>query len=93
MIQLSRLLLSCKDTSRLISDAMDRALPFHIRIRMRLHLLICALCQRYQQQLSLVRNVLRSSGAKLDDADRSEALSLSPEAKARIHRALDSHRP
>lgn len=88
----SRLMFSCQEMSRLISDAMDRTLPLHVRIRMRLHLLICTLCQRYRQQLSLLRSVLRMNATKLNEYDRPENPSLSPEAKARIKHSLDSHR-
>ena len=93
MSQPSRLMFSCQEMSRLISDAMDRTLPLHVRIRMRLHLLICTLCQRYQKQLSLLRDVLRMNGAKLNEDDHANTPTLSLEAKARIRQKLDSHHP
>ena len=89
---MNRLVYTCQDMSRLLSDAMDRSLPWHTRLRMRLHLRVCILCRQYQQQLTLLRNVLRKSDTKLHEADRVNAPALSPEAKARIQRALDSHR-
>lgn len=92
MSPLSRALYTCEEMSRLLSDAMDRPLPWHTRFRMRTHLLICVLCQRYKQHLALLRAVLRNRGTKLNDDDRPNTPSLSPEAKARIQRALDSHR-
>lgn len=92
MNPLSRLMLTCQDMSRLLSDAMDRTLPLHVQVRMRMHLLICKLCRRYKQQLALIRDVLRIGGTTLSDRDHSEQPSLSPEAKARIQRALDSRR-
>jgi Putative zinc-finger len=92
MRRLSRMMLTCQDMSRLLSDAMDRTLPLHMRVRMRAHLWICALCERYKQQLTLLRDVLRKNGTRLNDDARAENPRLSPEAKARIQRALDSHR-
>lgn len=89
---MNRLIYTCQDMSRLLSDALDRSLPWHTRLRMRLHLRICILCRQYQQQLTLLRDVLRKSGTKLNEANRVNAPALSPEAKARIQRALDSHR-
>ena len=88
----SHITYTCKDMSQLLSDAMDRSLPWHMRLRMRTHLHICALCQRYKQQLTLMRAVLRKSGTKLNDEDRPNTPSLSPDTKARIQRALHSHR-
>lgn len=90
MSRRSSIIYTCQDMSRLLSDAMDRALPWHMRLRMRLHLRICLLCRQYKQQLTLLRDILRKSDNQLTDADHANAPSLSPEAKARIQRALDS---
>jgi hypothetical protein len=92
MSPLSRLMFTCHDMSRLLSDAMDRTLPLHTRVRMRAHLWICVLCQRYQQQLTILRDVLRKNGTKLNEGGGAETPRLSSEAKARIQRALDSRR-
>ncbi len=89
MSKLSKMMFTCQEMSRLLSDAMDRSLPFHVRARMRVHLWICVLCQRYKQQLTLLRAVLRTNGTKLSDG--AEQPRLSPDAKARIKRTLDSH--
>lgn len=92
MSWLSHILFTCKDMSRLLSDAMDQSLPWQTRLRMRAHLQICALCRRYQQQLTLLREVLRKRNTMLHDNADIDAPSLSAEAKSRIQRALDSHR-
>jgi hypothetical protein len=83
---------TCQDMTRLLSDAMDRTLPFHMRLRMRIHLFMCALCERYKRQLTLLRDVLRTEGAQLHDDGSTQKPRLSAEAKERIARALDSHR-
>lgn len=93
MSRLSRWLFTCRDMSHLLSDGMDRTLPLHTRLRMRLHLQICVLCRRYRQQLSLIRSALRKGDTHLHEDNRTDAPGLSPEAKARIQRALDSRRP
>ena len=93
MSWMTRSLFTCQDMSRLLSDAMDQSLPWHVRLRMRGHLRICALCRRYEQQLTLIRTVLRKNGATLTDENRPTPPSLTPEAKARIQQALDSRRP
>ncbi|MDP1770206.1 MAG: zf-HC2 domain-containing protein [Nitrospirota bacterium] len=92
MSPLYHIIYTCQDMARLLSDAMDRSLPWHTRLRMHLHLRLCLLCRRYQQQLTLLRTVLRKRATTLDEDDRADAPTLSPEAKARIQRALDSSR-
>ena len=45
----------CKDVSRLISQAQDVRLPFLARLRVRLHLTLCAMCSRFEAQLKFLR--------------------------------------
>lgn len=93
MSRLVHLLPTCRDMSRLLSDAMDHRLPWHARAKMYAHLRICALCRAYQRQLSLLRAVLRHDPARLSDDATSAHRGLSLEAKERIRRVLDSFRP
>ncbi len=79
---------TCQEMTRLLSDAMDRSLPFHLRIRMQVHLAMCTLCQRYRRQLKLIRDMLRHQGNQLNTAWDLHEPSLSPEAKQRLQRAL-----
>lgn len=93
MTPLSRLMLSCQETARLLSDSMDCSLPFSAKIRLYLHLRICKVCLLYRQHLQLLRHLLRSDSAELIDAQETTPSSLSTEAKQRIKRAIDaSHR-
>ena len=89
----SRWFPTCQDMSRLLSDAMDTQLPWHLRARMHVHLRICALCDAYKRHLSLLRSILRHDRARTGDEATSQQPGLSPDAKERIQRALDSHRP
>ncbi len=88
----SRFLPTCHDMSRLISQSMDQSLPLSHRMRMCIHLWICGLCRRYQQQLALLRTVLRKGDWRLSEGNRPSQPGLPPDAKARIRQALDSHR-
>ena len=85
-----RMLPSCREMARLLSDSMDHAVPLDKRIRMYLHLRMCVLCHGYRRHLDLLRNVLRSDSARLVEADSPYNSRLSTEAKERIRRALDS---
>ncbi|QBG48721.1 zf-HC2 domain-containing protein [Verrucomicrobia bacterium S94] len=48
-------MLSCKEVSRLISESLDRKLPFRQRIGVRMHLMMCSLCRRYRAQAVYLR--------------------------------------
>lgn len=52
------MMISCKDASRLLSQAMDTRLPLGSRVRLRLHLLICDACTNFSKQLALLRRAI-----------------------------------
>jgi hypothetical protein len=67
---------------------MDRPLSLGQRIGVRLHLLICKLCSRYEQQLYLIRNTLRLYAAEEEDPRKPDDFPFSPEARERIRYVL-----
>jgi len=81
-------MLSCKDVTRLISESMDTSLPIGKRIGVRLHLLVCKFCSRYERQLLLIRETVRLLGATGDMAGEPFGKELSEEAKGRIRNSL-----
>ena len=48
-------MLSCKDTSTLISRSMDETLSWRQRLAVRLHLMMCGACRRFVGQMSFLR--------------------------------------
>ena len=81
-------MLSCKEVSRLVSESMDRGLPFWQRCSMRLHLLMCSFCSRFRRQILFLRGAAHSFGKATEEGERLANVRLSPEARARIKRAL-----
>jgi hypothetical protein len=81
-------LLTCKDASRLQSQAQDRPLRLGERLSLRLHLLICDNCRRFKQQLNLIRRACRQVNEP--DGMDVHGKELSPEAKTRILKKLAS---
>jgi Putative zinc-finger len=81
-------MLSCKDVTRLLSESMDRSLPLGKRVGVRLHLLICKFCARYERQLLLIRETVRRLVAAEDRPGESPGETLSAEARERIRKAL-----
>jgi len=50
--------LTCKEASRLLSQAMEAKLPFWEQARLRVHLLACDACSNFSRQLVLLRRAL-----------------------------------
>jgi hypothetical protein len=75
----------CDDITRLLSQSIDRQLPVHTRLAIRLHFEICVWCKRYGQQLEVIRKASRSV------SERAEQISqafLPEEARKRIKEAV-----
>jgi hypothetical protein len=82
------MMLSCRDVTQLISRSMDASLPVGKRIGVRIHILICRFCARYERQLLLIRETVRRLATAEDTDDSPTAEALSEEARERIRAAL-----
>ena len=80
-------MLTCKQTSDLISQGLDRHLPFSQRLGVRIHLLMCSTCRQYEKQLRFIR---QATGKLSQDAEsRGQAAPPLPaKARERIKSAL-----
>jgi hypothetical protein len=85
---LLRKLPTCQETVEMISQSMERQLTLSERIKMKLHLWICAWCQWYLEHLCLIRDVARAK--VVESPDLSSGPALSEEARERIRRNLTS---
>ena len=54
------MLLSCKETTRLLSQGEDRKLAFGERVALRVHLAICNGCRNVNAQFKLLRVAVRN---------------------------------
>lgn len=81
-------MLSCKDVTKLLSESMDRSLPLGKRIGVRLHLILCKWCARYERQLLLIRGTARRLAATVDAPGESFGGALSEEARERIRESI-----
>ena len=80
-------MLPCKEMSRLISQSLDRKLPFHLRLGVWIHLLFCDFCSRYAKQITLMRNAARRLSMEGVEMGSS---SLSLQARERIKHSLET---
>ncbi len=81
-------MLSCKQVSILVSESMDRDLPFRQQFSMRLHLFMCSLCSRFRRQILFLREAAHAFGEASEEGDLLANVRLSPEARARINQAV-----
>ncbi|UCD46633.1 MAG: zf-HC2 domain-containing protein [Deltaproteobacteria bacterium] len=82
------MMLSCRDVTQLISRSMDTSLPLGKRIGVRIHLLMCKFCERYEKQLLLIRETLRMVVDAEEPPEGASVEVLSEEARERIRKAL-----
>ena len=52
-------LLTCRETTRLVSQGLDRELEFGERVALRLHLAYCLGCRRAGRQMAFLRRAVR----------------------------------
>lgn len=82
-------MITCKQATELVSEAMERDLTPQEWVRLKIHLFICEFCEQYRKQLMVLRNALRHIfGDAGDEHLRGE--SLRAEIKQHIQRKLDN---
>jgi Putative zinc-finger len=56
---MTRIQRTCKEVTALLVAREDRALPLSDRLALRLHLLVCQACPRFERQMLSMRNQLQ----------------------------------
>lgn len=74
--------ITCEQVYPLISESRDHPLPFLSRMRLKMHLTLCGLCQVYQKQLDTLCKIARSLGKV--ESKALEETSMKPETKEKI---------
>ena len=85
-----KMMISCQDASRLLSESLDSPLPFRRRFALRMHLMMCYLCRRAARQGRALQEVIRGLAARtgMNGEDPAGIGDLSPEARERVKQAL-----
>ena len=76
---------NCREMVRILSKSMDEPMPLMMRIKKRIHFLICCWCRRYEEQLHYIRDTARQFP---EHADEASDVPVSDEAKERWKRAV-----
>ena len=74
--------MTCKDVYPLISEEMDHTLSFGGRIRLKMHLAMCHLCELYRKQLEILQVLSQNLGK--ENSKVMETAVLKPETKEKI---------
>jgi len=80
----------CREMVRILSQSMDEPIPLMMRIRKRIHFLICCWCQRYEEQLHYIRETARRFP---EHADQASDVPFPAETKKRIKQKLAQRLP
>jgi len=79
----------CKEVTRLVSESLERQLPWRQRIGIYLHFVVCRYCTRYRRHLLYMRRLMRLRREALDQTEPNEQTPrLSPDARERLKDAL-----
>ena len=70
----------------MLSESLDRELSFHQRVGLRMHLLMCKFCSRYQRQLLFLRETVRLYTEHSEDIEPS--IKVPSEVRERIKRTV-----
>lgn len=81
-------MINCRDAARLASESLDRRLSFGEKVALKLHLMMCSMCNRFVRQLEFIRNAASAFAEVETYAAYPSETRLSPEARERIMRAL-----
>ena len=76
---------TCPEVVRILSVGMDNKLSLMMRLKLRIHYLMCSFCERYMKQLKYIRQVSREFPEKVGEV--SDA-SLPADAKERMKAVL-----
>lgn len=76
---------TCSRMTRLISDEMERPLPWLARLKMRAHYVVCCYCEDYKRDLRHLRFALRHAHEHVGELSDAR---LAPEVKQKIKEVL-----
>ncbi len=75
----------CREMVRILSQSMDEPMPLVMRIKKRIHFLICCWCQRYEEHLRYIRD---TASRFPEHADEASGATFPSKAKERIKQKL-----
>lgn len=81
---------SCKQVSQIVSESLDKKLPFLTRVQLWMHLGMCGLCARFRKNMIRVDQSAKNYAKDLERDVNSDGPELSEESRERLKSALES---
>jgi hypothetical protein len=81
-------MLRCREISKLVSESMERRLPFGTRMQVWVHLMLCRFCAGFARQVRFLRRAVKQNPERLAGDSSTPKPTLSQEARERIKAAL-----
>jgi hypothetical protein len=82
-------MMTCHEAAQLISEQKDHKLGFKDRLGLRMHLVMCRMCNAYKNKLDMISRFARQA-SEFMLGEQPSAVTLSADAKDRIKRNLTS---
>ncbi len=90
---LTKLLLTCREVALLSSREFEVRLPRGLRMRMKVHGVMCKSCYRYRKQLRIIHSLIQKIAPGYNEIHPFVASErLSEESRERIKSLLKKHR-
>ena len=80
-------MLSCKEAADRLSESLDQKLSFKDHIELKIHLMLCKLCSRYNKQLQFIHRTTKECVTKYEEG-ANESTRLSEEGSDRISKQI-----
>lgn len=90
LVAFARRLSTCQEATALISNSLEHRLTLRKKISLKLHLLTCSLCRRYEQQLRFLHHAAHQLEQVPQHPTARTMQTLPREARARMRRAMQS---
>lgn len=90
---LAKMMLNCKEATKLISKQQDSTLSIKEWMNLKIHLMSCYLCRRYEKQLLFISEKLMLHKSMDNDSDffRASYFMLNNDQKNRMKKRLLEH--
>jgi hypothetical protein len=81
----------CEDITYLISKSMDAKLSLRERLQVKIHIMGCILCRRYQEQLQKIERAFKKTVASFERDETEKKETLSSESYNRIKSSINNN--
>ena len=79
---------SCKEVSFLLSQSLDRRLPWYTKLSLHMHLLMCSFCRVARRQALAMGQIVRAYGRETASGQNDDQPGLPPEVRERMQQSL-----